>query len=123
FRRITSAPTHDDFMQNKADPLTKTQIDLIKDWINQGAVWPEEAVAKVEVSPSPLARLVDIKPGATETKAIEKLASLGMAVRPIAMNLNWKEANLGLQGTNVTDATLAVVKDVPTLVDLNLAGT
>src|SRR5206468_4229821 len=29
FRRITLAPTHDDFMPNKADPLTKTQIDLI----------------------------------------------------------------------------------------------
>jgi len=123
YRRITLEPTHDDFMPSKADPLTKTQIDLIRDWINQGAVWPEEAVVKVQVTPSPLERLVEIKPGASEQKAIEKLAGLGMAVRPIAMNINWKEANLGLQGTNVTDATLAVLKDVPTLVDLNLGGT
>src|SRR6185503_13574601 len=40
FRRITLPPGHDDIMPNEGDPLTKAQIDLIREWINQGATWP-----------------------------------------------------------------------------------
>ena len=125
YRRITLAATHEDFMPSKADPLTKVQTELIRDWINQGAIWPEEAPPKPvdPPAPSPLSRLVEFKPGAAEQRAIDKLAALGIGVRPIAVNMIWKDANLGMQGTNITDATLAMLKDIPTLVDLNLAGT
>ena len=34
-------------MPYKKDPLTKEEIELIKNWINQGAVWPENV--KVEL--------------------------------------------------------------------------
>src|ERR1700761_3560036 len=46
YRRITLPDGSDDIMPPKGNPLAKEQTDLIKDWINQGAVWPDGAVAK-----------------------------------------------------------------------------
>src|SRR5579859_63910 len=64
YRRITLADGEDDLMPSKGERLTKAQTDLIKDWINQGAVWPEGAVAKAEESApvSPFATLTVFKP-------------------------------------------------------------
>ena len=124
YRRITLPKGHDDVMPNEGDPLTKTQIESIRDWINQGAVWTESAVAKETTSGPPGPVLpADFKPGANELKAIAKFAQSGMDIRPIAMNVNWREANFRLSGTNVTDGVIAPVKDVASLVELNLAGT
>jgi mono/diheme cytochrome c family protein len=124
FKRITLPADHDDRMPSEGDPLTKEQIDLIREWINQGAEWPEEKVVKAPEKPKVgLDKLTAIQAPPDEAKAIAKLESMGLSVRPIAMNVNWKEANLGLQGTNGTDAALAVLKDIPTLVHLNLRGT
>jgi mono/diheme cytochrome c family protein len=129
YRRITLAPGSDDIMPSKGDPLTKAQTDLIHDWINQGAVWPETVAAAptTEAAPPPAPSvfdsLVEIKPAPAEAGAIAKLEASGISVRPIAMNLVWREANFHAEGTNVTDAMLAPLKDMPTVVDLNLAGT
>ncbi|MBI3416149.1 MAG: hypothetical protein HY043_12695 [Verrucomicrobia bacterium] len=125
YRRILLPATDDDRMPNEGDALTKAQTDLIRDWINQGAVWPEVAVAKdsppkVKIG---LDKLTAAPASPAEQKAIAKLESLGMAARPIAQKVDWREANLGLQGTNVTDATLAILKDIANLVQLNLRGT
>lgn len=143
YQRITLAAGSDDIMPPKGEPLTKAQTDLIKEWINQGAAWPEEAIAKADekkteapaakgesksestssTPTSPLASLVAIKPTSGEAAALTKIETAGVSVRPIAANLNWREANFRMLGTNVTDATIAPLKDVVTLVDLNLAGT
>jgi hypothetical protein len=40
-RRITLPKGHDDVMPNRGEPLAKSQTDLIRAWIEQGAVWPE----------------------------------------------------------------------------------
>src|SRR5262245_13589040 len=32
---------HDDIMPPKGDPLTKTQAEVLRKWIEQGAEWPE----------------------------------------------------------------------------------
>jgi mono/diheme cytochrome c family protein len=125
YRRITLPAGHDDIMPSKGDLLTKAQSDLIRDWINQGAVWPEGAVAKAtpEKAAETVVKIVDIKPTAAEIKAIAKLEALGIAIRPVAMNLNWHEANFRSQaGSNSVDAAVAQLKDVLSLVDLNLAG-
>ena len=126
-RRITLPKSDDDFMPSEGEPLPKAQLDLIRDWINQGATWPESAIAskadtKPKGPPGPVLP-ADFKPGAAEQKAIAALAQKGIDVRPIAANLNWREANLRLHGTNVTDATVAQLKDIVGLVDLNLANT
>lgn len=128
YRRITLPAGDDDIMPSKGDPLTKAQADLIKEWINQGAVWPDGAVAKSAgetAAPieSPFAMLGTPAPTPGEAAAISKLEASGVSVRPVAMNLKWREANFHTLGTNVTDTTIAPIKEVVTLVDLNLAGT
>jgi Protein of unknown function (DUF1553)/Protein of unknown function (DUF1549)/Planctomycete cytochrome C len=42
-RRITLPKGHDDVMPSRGEPLTKSQVALIKAWIDQGAQWPENA--------------------------------------------------------------------------------
>jgi formylglycine-generating enzyme required for sulfatase activity len=37
-------PDHADIMPPKGDPLTKEQTDLLRRWIEQGAVWPDDVV-------------------------------------------------------------------------------
>src|SRR5262245_29240227 len=39
-------PGHDDIMPPKGDPLTKEQTELLRVWIEQGAVWPDGLVLK-----------------------------------------------------------------------------
>ena len=132
YRRITLPADNDDVMPNKGDKLTKAQTDLIRDWINQGATWPDGVVLasvapkeeKTKEAAAPeIPKLPDYKPSAAELKAIATLESLGVAPRPIAMNVNWRELNLRGQDGQVLDKALASVKDVLGLVELNLGGT
>lgn len=122
YRRISLPDGSDDVMPNQGTLLTKAEQDLIKDWINQGANWPESAVAKVEKPAATEEKLPDVKSSPAELKAIAKLDTMGISVRPIAQGLNWHEVNL--RGyTNSADAALAQLKDVTTLIELNLSGT
>jgi mono/diheme cytochrome c family protein len=135
YRRITLPKEADDVMPNKGDLLTKQQTDLIRDWINQGAAWSESSAAKQTVAPaaasvqreSPTVSAPelpkDFKPTAEEEKAIAKLAEGGLTVRPIALSVPWREADFGLQGTNVTDAAIAPLRNITSLVEVNLART
>ena len=124
-RRLTLPKGDDDFMPSEGEPLSKAQIDAIREWINQGAVWPDIAAPKTAAKAADKgpALPADYKPGPNETKAIAKLTEAGVDVRPIAVNVPWREANLRLQGTNATDATVALLKDVTSLVELNLGTT
>ena len=130
YRRITLPKGNDDIMPNEGEPLTKAQTDLIRDWINQGATWPDGVIIQVATTASPSSapaipavKLVEIKSSPAELAAIAKLETLGVSARPIAVNVNWKEINLRMQGSSATDAMLVNLKDIATLVDLNLAGT
>lgn len=124
YRRITLPDGSDDVMPNQGDVLTKAQTDLIRDWINQGADWPATTVAKTEkpASSTEIPKLPDVKSSPAELKAIAKLDTMGISVRALAQNCNWHEANL--RGyTNNADPALAQLKDVTTLMELNLSGT
>jgi mono/diheme cytochrome c family protein len=124
YRRINLPKGDDDVMPNEGELLTKTQIELLRDWINQGAVWTDTASAQPSDSAKTTSPLpADFKPSAAEQKAIAKFAEAGIEIRPIAANVPWREVNFRLHGTNVTDATLAPLKDVLSLVHLNLAAT
>ena len=127
YRRITLPKGHDDVMPNEGDPLTKAQIDLLRDWINQGAVWPDDVAIK-QTSSTPAAPAgpvlpADFKPSGAEAKAIAAIAQHGVEVRPLAMNTVWREANFRLQGTSITDAVIMPLKDLASLVELNLGAT
>ena len=79
YRRITLPDGSDDMMPNQGSVLSKAETDLIRDWINQGATWPESAVAKTEkprLRPNP-PKLPDVKSSPAEVKAIAKLDSDG----------------------------------------------
>ncbi|MBI2947196.1 MAG: hypothetical protein HYY23_06085 [Verrucomicrobia bacterium] len=123
YRRVTLPQSDDDRMPNEGDPLPKAQVDLIRDWINQGAIWPDAATFKTAASEKKETGLAEHKPSAEELKAVAQLETLGVSARPIAMNVGWREANFHLLGSNVTDSTLVPLKSILGLVDLNLGGT
>jgi mono/diheme cytochrome c family protein len=175
--RLISLPKgHEDIMPNKGEPLTKEQIDLIKQWISEGAEWPDnfvvggasaaattpsagatpaaagssaaelraaaqqlrEAAARLELAagmldgggakPPPRELTAEEKAALAKSKeiqtaAIKEIEKSGVSVRPVAMDVEWLEANFRVQGTNVNDATLTPLAKVYGLVDLNLANT
>jgi mono/diheme cytochrome c family protein len=126
YRRITLPEGDDDVMPSKGDLLTKKQTDLIRDWINEGANWPETIIAKAAEATaevSPYASLTPVKASPDETAAMAKVEAMGVMVRPLATNLTWREISFRGRGTNVTDANLVVLKSIPSLVGLNLSGT
>ena len=41
YRRIILPKGHDDIMPSRGEPLAKAQIEIVKSWINAGAVWPD----------------------------------------------------------------------------------
>lgn len=131
YRRIILPADNDEVMPNKGDRLTKAQTDVIRDWINQGATWPDGVVivstgkkGEVSADASPAETpLAAYKPTAAELKAIKELETLGVPIRPIAVNLDWREANFRGQSTEVTAKALAPLGKVIGLVDLNLGGT
>ncbi|MBI3191596.1 MAG: hypothetical protein HYZ36_02945, partial [Pedosphaera parvula] len=126
YRRVILPKGHDDIMPSEGEPLSKAQADLLRDWINQGAAWPDGLTIKVAsagkaetekaLPPAP-------KQTAAELKAIAQIEKLGVSVRPIAINVGWRQANFRSVAGNVTDATIAPLKDIATLTDLNLGGT
>lgn len=139
YRRIILPAHSDDVMPPKGDPLTKEQTDLIHDWIKQGAMWPESAdmkssapkeeafeivPGKPRIAPPPEVQLpADFKPSPMEAKATNALQTMGVEVWPIASGSPWHEANLRGQGDKNVDAALGQLKNVTSLVDLNLSGT
>lgn len=125
YRRVILPAGDDDLMPAEGEPLTKEQQDLLRDWINEGAKWPEDFAIKgrdlgpkKEIVWPPAHQTTD-----AEKKAIEKLNGLGIAVRPIALNSNWFTANLRVFSGELNDEVLTALGQVTGLVDLNLAST
>lgn len=137
FKRVSLPKDDDDRMPSEGDPLTAEQIAVLKEWLNDGAKWPDgvaitipksETAAAIPVRKGPplppLPELPkDFKPAAAEAAAIASIAKSGVDVRPLAQNIPWREANFRLAGSNVTDAVIAPLKDVTSLVELNLGTT
>lgn len=138
-KRVSLPKDNDDRMPPEGEPLTAAQVTILKDWIKDGAKWPDgvvittvksdaPAVAAAPVRkgppPPPLPELPkDFKPAPAEAAAIAAIAKSGVEVRPLAQNIPWREANFRLAGSNVTDAVIAPLKDVTSLVELNVGTT
>lgn len=58
-----------------------------------------------------------------EKKAVARLQQAGVLVLRLAMNTNWLYADFSLRHQPVRDEELALLADMPNLVELNLAGT
>jgi hypothetical protein len=141
--RIFLAKDSDDLMPPEGGPLADELRGKLKMWVKAGAVWPDDMVVKVAATTGaapaasapaatpaparpipPLPELPkDFKPAAAEAAAAKALAAAGVEPRPIAQNVPWTEANFRLKGAEVTDAVIAPVKDVGSLVELRLGNT
>ena len=112
-------------MPKKADPLSTEQIELIGDWINAGAPWPESDAGSHAVAPKrmkiELAALTDDQKNseAAAIRAVRERGGLAVRVAADTIALN---VSLALT-SDVTDDDLALLAgSEPTLVWLNLAG-
>ena len=124
FKLISLPPDDDDIMPAEGDPLTKDQIQLIHDWIQQGAKWPEE----VEPTPPDVDHFklapLDEAQKAAEAAALAALGERGVVAKRVAANTTAVEVNFSTLAGEVTDKDLEALKGLePTLVWLNLAGT
>lgn len=138
-QRVSLAKGHDDIMPPEGDPLTEAQIKTLKDWIADGAKWPDGVNVEVAKAETPAPAVVnamprkpqpplpelpkDFQPAAGEAAALAALAKLGAEPRAVAQNLPWKEVNLRLLGSNVTDEAIAPLKDVTSLIEVRLGNT
>lgn len=124
YRRITLPADDEERMPYDGAPLTKAETDVIRDWINEGASWPDGAILRLRPRDNSEAFGLRTPPplSAAETKALAELEAAKYRVVPIAMNVGWREADWRRLGTNVTDATLGTLGDVTSLLRLNLAG-
>ncbi len=124
YTRVILPADHDDIMPPKGDPLPKKQQDLLKQWILEGANWPDGLKPEVaeKKADGPMDGLTTIKPKPAEAAAIGELGKLGVSVRPVAKDLLWKTANLRSLDLKDVKAALGHLSKVETMTDLNLAS-
>ena len=132
FQRVTSTD-EDERMPPKGDPLTPAQIFLIREWINSGAKWPENATDKAALtdkrlqhwSVQPIRK--DFPANATIDTFIEaKLRENGLTMSPQADARTLKRRLhfdlLGLPPSDVSDKSDLSDQAYESLVDSLLAS-
>lgn len=125
FKRVSLPKDHDDIMPPKGEPLTAEQVAVLKAWIAQGAEWPEGLVLGAgddKPKKDDFAELKAPADPAAERAAVQKLAALGVGVRPIAQNMPWTTAMIRPQDEKNLPQIMEQLKGVGSLVELNLAG-
>jgi mono/diheme cytochrome c family protein len=121
-QRISLPLDHDDVMppKDKAEPLTKDQIALLRKWIEQGPKFGEGVVVTTALPKEPELR----KAPAADPKVLEKIRETGALAMPLAANTNLLSVNYHLVGTAIKDEHLAPLKAISEqLVELNLGKT
>ena len=137
--RVFLAKDNDELMPPEGGPLAEPLRAKLKEWIKEGAKWPDGVVLAAAVAapaPSsaqparparpvpPLPQLPkEFQPASSEAAGITALSKAGVEARPIALGVPWKEANFRLKGPEVTDATLSPVSGINSLVELRLGNT
>lgn len=127
YEMITLPADDTERMPRESDPMTEAQTDLIRDWINQGAQWPEGLVLEPPPASSPDKSDPLNTPGLpitdAERNAVADVQQFGALAMRIAQNTNWLRVDFSLQGQEVKDSELPQLKDMPNLVELDLGGT
>lgn len=120
-----------DVMPAEGEKLHAEQIALLRQWISEGAEWPEaadqaleEREARRKLRENIELPALDEAGAQREAKAFEALRALGGLVQRVAANTIAVDVNLSLLGARADDAALAALDGLePTLVWLNLART
>lgn len=129
YKLVNQPKSSEDRMPPEGEPLTKAQIETIKNWINEGAKWPDGLVLKAHAAGTTPTTTVTPKddPGvpitAAEKAAVVKLSGAGVLAIRLAQNTNLLRIDFSLRGKEVKDEELAALKDIPNLVEVNLGGT
>lgn len=125
FHRITLAESHDDVMPpaGKADHLTPAQIALVKQWIADGARWPDGVVVPPGAGGIATGNMAGPPPTPEELQAVAELAKLGIHARPIAAGANWRRVNFRVAGDKPPATAISLVRKIASVTDLDLGGT
>ena len=131
-RRIGLPLDDEDIMPNKGEPLSKAQQDLLRQWVAEGALWPEtgdktiaDALA-AQVLPKITFTLPEVtaEQQAAIDAAIKALRDKGVVVQQVAADTKALDVNFSLLRDKVGDAELALCKPLaPVLVWLNVSRT
>ena len=106
-------------------PLPKADVAKLRDWINEGAKWPDGLVLK---SASSDTVVVKDDPGAPITEqekgAVTNLEKAGVHVIRLAQSTNLLRVDFKLRGKEIKDEDLLLLKELAAnLADLNLGET
>lgn len=134
FHRITLPATDDDVMPPKDGPLPKEKIELVKQWIAEGANFgdwkADTAVASAgggsSGASSDSGPPIEVLPQVpvADAGAVDKLRQAGATCLPLAQNTNLLEVSFPSGASAVTDETVALLAPIAQQVaELNLAGT
>lgn len=97
------------------DSLSAEQKAKLMAWIGSGAEIPQQKAAEPQ--------LVETESSEAEKAAIAQLQEKGVLAMKVAQNVNWVQANFRLVGSSIKDDSLALLKDIKNLTDLDLSKT
>jgi mono/diheme cytochrome c family protein len=103
-------------MPKGAEPLAQSQIDLIAEWIKQGAVLSNaDATAELSAEAKPVEKLKksalpEVAPASQS--AIDRLTAAGARVNPLFAGSNLLEVSFANRGEPAGDVDIALVADV-----------
>ncbi|HIG04537.1 MAG TPA: hypothetical protein EYQ08_02245 [Planctomycetes bacterium] len=141
--RVSLPDDDEDRMPPDGDRLTGEELALLRDWIDQGASWPEDEAVDVPVPPvgeagvsqvpsrtpgqlpdMPLIRIEDEEIRSAVARSVSTLQASGVRVAPISRIDDAHEAVFRLLRKGASDEMVAQLAGLePVLTRLDLAGT
>lgn len=129
FERLVLPADDKKRMPKGADPLAKESIDLIAEWIKQGAVLSATTAAvepakasEPAAKPTEKAKLAPPEVAAAPQAAIDKLTAAGARVMPLYAGSNLLDVSFAGRGEPASDADVALLAELAEQIDtLNLA--
>src|SRR6185295_5259641 len=117
--KLLMVPDAEERMPRKAEPLSKAQIDLLRAWIDQGAVWPESA----SVAAAPIQHWAYLRPSRPAAPAVKDAARVRNPIDAFLLARLEKEG-LGFapeapKETLIRRVTLDLIGLPPTLAEID----
>ncbi len=132
YQRLILPAGHKKIMPKKADPLAKEKIEIIRLWIEQGAIFALASEVSLPAGTEQNSPAEKLEPehqqlplpevGPADAAAIEKLTAAGAQVAPLFANSALLQVSFALCEEPATDADLQLLEAVgPKVYALNLA--
>ncbi len=111
--RILLPVTDEERMPAEGEPLSPKQVELLRNWIAEGAEWPEAGEAWFRdaydrlASKSPVVPELDLAAAGAVTEARARLTALGAVAQPLAADTAALDVNFAPLGAKAGDDALA----------------